>query len=75
MYLLWQPTGDSTIPVPVAKVAWNVKGTAANSGTAWRLSGSEDAVPATTRSKDDNNKTHGLPTWGTLVTDKNPAAH
>jgi len=73
MYLEWIPNGepDLVIPVPIAQVVWNIKGTATQSANYWRFSSAADLAPVSQPSTDDG-PFHGLPTWNAVVLKRVP---
>jgi hypothetical protein len=77
MYLMWTSQISGSIPVPLGYVKWEISGTAAANETntpPWSLTSSAPTKRNFHISQDTGTKTHGLPTWSSLVTNTNSAA-
>lgn len=70
MYLIWTSQISDSIPVPLGYVTWEISGTATANETntpPWSLTSSAPTKKNFHVSKDNDTKTHGLPTWSNLV--------
>ncbi len=77
MYLMWTSEISGSIPVPLGYVKWVISGTAVANETStppWSLASSTPTSKNFHISQDTGTKTHGLPTWSSLVTNTNSAA-
>jgi hypothetical protein len=77
MYLMWTSQTSGSIPVPLGYVKWVISGTSvANESNTppWSLASSTPTSRTFHVSKDTGTKTHGLPTWSSLVTNVNSAS-
>jgi hypothetical protein len=76
MYLMWTSQTSGSIPVPLGYVKWEISGTAAANETntpPWSLTSHAPTKRNFHISQDTGTKTHGLPTWSSLVTNTNSA--
>lgn len=80
MFLMWQPNTTTSIPVsipvPLGYVKWEISGTAAANETntpPWSLTSHAPTKRNFHISQDTGTKTHGLPTWSSLVQNTNSA--
>jgi hypothetical protein len=74
MYLMWTSQTSGSIPVPLGYVKWVISGTASANETntpPWSLASSTPTTKKFQVSQDTGTKTHGLPTWSSLVTNTN----
>jgi hypothetical protein len=72
MYLLWQPPGNGSIPVPIGHQEWQFKATAdqddpiGNGKWQQPVTSAAGAVGGFTPSQDSDNSIYGYPTWGSV---------